>query len=113
CKFSETRTLFSAHLNMPQNVKEKPAFRNIILPDLLKMLDIGVFQQNKPNLFLRCAAANSGSAKIIARKRLKTKYVMAYWTWLARSYFPLRTIRPDDFWLATSIVAGNHINRHA
>ncbi|MEP0951147.1 hypothetical protein, partial [Shimia sp.] len=50
CKFSETRTLFFAHLNMPQNVKEKPAIRNIILPDLLKMLDIGVFQQNKPLL---------------------------------------------------------------
>lgn len=28
------------------------------------------------------------------------------WTWLARSYFPLRTVRPDDFWLATSIIGG-------
>ncbi|MEP2528340.1 MAG: hypothetical protein ABJH78_10190, partial [Lentilitoribacter sp.] len=58
CKFSETRTLFSAHLNMPQNVKEKPAFRNIILPDLLKMLDIGVFQQNKPKLLIFCSVTN-------------------------------------------------------
>lgn len=28
------------------------------------------------------------------------------WAWLARSYFPLRTVRPDDFWLATSIIGG-------
>lgn len=28
------------------------------------------------------------------------------WTWLARSYFPLRTVRPDDFWLATTIIGG-------
>ena len=28
------------------------------------------------------------------------------WTWLARSYFPLRTVRPDDFWLATMIIGG-------
>lgn len=26
------------------------------------------------------------------------------WFWLARSYFPLRTARPDDFWLATAIL---------
>ena len=28
------------------------------------------------------------------------------WAWLARSYFPLRIVRPDDFWLATSIIGG-------
>lgn len=28
------------------------------------------------------------------------------WTWLARSYFPLRTVRPDDFWLASTIIGG-------
>ncbi|MEP1536443.1 MAG: hypothetical protein ABJZ56_15365 [Paracoccaceae bacterium] len=41
---------------MPQNVKEKPAIRNIILPDLLKMLDIGVFQQNTPLLHFAASA---------------------------------------------------------
>ena len=28
------------------------------------------------------------------------------WAWLARSNFPLRAVRPDDFWLATSIIGG-------
>lgn len=28
------------------------------------------------------------------------------WTWLALSYFPVRTVRPDDFWLATMIIGG-------
>ena len=28
------------------------------------------------------------------------------WSWLARSYFLLRTVRPDDFWLATTIIGG-------
>ncbi|MEP3893227.1 MAG: transposase [Litorimonas sp.] len=38
---------------MPQNVKEEPAIRIIFLPDLLKMLDIGVFQQNPPILTMK------------------------------------------------------------
>lgn len=28
------------------------------------------------------------------------------WFWLARSYLPLRTVRPDDFWTATAVIGG-------
>jgi len=42
--------LFSVHVTTSRTIAENLEIQNIVLPDLLKMLDIRVFQQYQPKL---------------------------------------------------------------